>query len=315
MRCIYAVKATKNGHWYDYPCGQCAACRITRRQEWVFRLMLEMRLYDYCYFVTLTYDNDHLPDGLELVKEDVQNWLKRLRKRAAFRYFGCGEYGEKTLRPHYHFIIMGNDSYEIEFGIDPKFKTTIVSNSSFHKAWTIYNRLIGLVDVRIIPSRSDATRVAQYVAGYTLKKLELPSYENREQQPFLLMSRNPGIGFVAVDDIVSQLLKYNTLPKVINPTTDNFASIQMLRYNGRLWPVSRTFREHLIKACGGDPRSDKLKSIINNNRSKSDFIKQLEDPSYAESLKLHIEQVKCRAEKKVRFWKDAKRRNPGVNND
>lgn len=58
-------------------------------------------------FLTLTYDNKHLPYGYTLQKPDYQNFLKRLRKITGpgLRFFGCGEYGEKFGRPHYHIIL------------------------------------------------------------------------------------------------------------------------------------------------------------------------------------------------------------------
>ena len=71
-------------------------------------------------FITLTYDNDHLPDDLSLQKEDFQNFMKRFRKHFSYtgvhdvvdpktgkisrpiRYYHCGEYGDRFARPHYH---------------------------------------------------------------------------------------------------------------------------------------------------------------------------------------------------------------------
>lgn len=50
-------------------------------------------------------------------KQDVQNWLKRVRERYSyehdderlkFKYFVCSEYGPSTFRPHYHAIIFVN---------------------------------------------------------------------------------------------------------------------------------------------------------------------------------------------------------------
>lgn len=44
-----------------------------------------------------------------LRKRHYQLFFKRLRKwyGKPIRYFGTGEYGSKTQRPHYHFIIFG----------------------------------------------------------------------------------------------------------------------------------------------------------------------------------------------------------------
>lgn len=60
-------------------------------------------------FLTLTYDDEHLPITGSLVKKDLQNFWKRLRKdyEKPIRYYACGEYGDNTMRPHYHAIVFG----------------------------------------------------------------------------------------------------------------------------------------------------------------------------------------------------------------
>ncbi len=91
------------------PCGQCTGCRVERSRQWAVRCMHEASLHvDNC-FVTLTYSDDNLPEYGSLVKSDFQKFVKRMRKRYAFRYFHCGEYGEVTKRPHYHALLFGFD--------------------------------------------------------------------------------------------------------------------------------------------------------------------------------------------------------------
>lgn len=63
-------------------------------------------------FVTLTYDDEHLPYGGTLVKSHFQKFMKRLRKSIEprkVRYFMCGEYGNQLMRPHYHALLFGHD--------------------------------------------------------------------------------------------------------------------------------------------------------------------------------------------------------------
>lgn len=77
------------------------------------------------FFVTLTYDNDHVPvsrNGFltldcsrvingKYICSDVQLFLKRLRyfnkdnKKWPLKYYMCGEYGSESMRPHYHIIL------------------------------------------------------------------------------------------------------------------------------------------------------------------------------------------------------------------
>jgi hypothetical protein len=105
------------------PCGRCVGCRLEKSRQWANRCMLELQYHESSFFVTLTYDDDHVPvtyysendDGearsaLTLRFRDLQLFLKRLRKEHYYerlRFFACGEYGSTTYRPHYHAIIFG----------------------------------------------------------------------------------------------------------------------------------------------------------------------------------------------------------------
>nr|WAE43384.1 MAG: replication initiator protein [Microviridae sp.] len=92
------------------PCGKCMSCKKKKSYEWSMRCLHELVSHEFNVFVTLTYDDDHVPDNHSLVKRDLQLFFKRLRKRLGekrIRYFACGEYGDKYYRPHYHAIIFG----------------------------------------------------------------------------------------------------------------------------------------------------------------------------------------------------------------
>ena len=106
----------------EIPCGKCIGCRLDYSRDWANRMMLEASYHEQNYFITLTYDDLHVPKSyypcpetgealpsLTLSKRDVQLFLKRLRKLTGqqFRYYLCGEYGSTTHRPHYHLIVFG----------------------------------------------------------------------------------------------------------------------------------------------------------------------------------------------------------------
>lgn len=94
------------------PCGKCDGCRIDRSRQWATRCFLEASLHNENCFVTLTYRPEFLPKNGTLIKRDLQLFLKRLRRKFGqkiIRYFACGEYGEKKMRPHYHICIFGFD--------------------------------------------------------------------------------------------------------------------------------------------------------------------------------------------------------------
>lgn len=92
------------------PCGQCVGCRLERSRQWAMRCMHEASLYRENCFITLTYDDAHVPKHGSLDYGDFQRFMKRLRKRCAPvrpRFYMCGEYGEDFGRPHFHAVVFG----------------------------------------------------------------------------------------------------------------------------------------------------------------------------------------------------------------
>lgn len=178
------------------PCGRCIPCRLNFASMWAQRMMNEKLFWDDSIFVTLTYDDDHLPKGkffewqnvvvgnklkkvgvgATLSKRDCQLFIKRLRKAIHPRklsYYIGGEYGEEFNRPHYHAVL---------FGLAKGDEKTVST------AWGQ-----GFVNVGTVTDDS-----CNYVAKYVTKKLSGPrfgEYEKRGVIPeFGLMSRNPAIG-------------------------------------------------------------------------------------------------------------------------
>lgn len=160
------------------PCGRCISCRLNKARGWSIRIMHEVKVAKLSCFVTLTYNDDHLPKNNSLVVEDCQKFMKRLRKntKVKVRYFLGGEYGEIGKRPHYHAIL---------FGVDKTFRAEI------ERSWGL-----GYVTVADVSDQH-----ALYVAKYTTKKLSgslVQNYGGRKPE-FGLMSRRPGIGHDYLD--------------------------------------------------------------------------------------------------------------------
>lgn len=191
MKCTCVqYKKNKDGIGYtSYPCGQCIACRLNKVRDWTIRLMHENRFHKDSCFLTLTYDPEHLPADGSVHKEDMQNFMKRLRNYCPnVRFFGCGEYGERYARPHYHLIIFGL-SYK-----DPIFAGKKYDNKSKgyylkSKLWKNGNMYLGDV------TYSSCRYVASYVNKKQFGKKGKDFYSARGIEPeFTLMSRRPGIG-------------------------------------------------------------------------------------------------------------------------
>ena len=69
--------------------------------------MHEASMHMFNSFVTLTYDDDHLPEYNSLNYKHFQDFMKRLRKsHNGVRFYMCGEYGEDFSRPHYHALCL-----------------------------------------------------------------------------------------------------------------------------------------------------------------------------------------------------------------
>ena len=138
------------------PCGQCAGCRLKKSMEWAARCIHEASLHEENCFITVTYDDAHLPPLGSLRLEDFQKFLKRYRKLVKketgreFRIYYCGEYGDRLGRPHYHACIFGHDFLDKKHWRSP----------TLEKLWSLGNSEIGSVTFES----------AAYVARYIMKK-------------------------------------------------------------------------------------------------------------------------------------------------
>lgn len=97
--------------------------------------MHEASMHEHNSFITLTYDAEHVPDRGQLEHKDFQDFMKRLRKHGAVRYYMAGEYGSLNGRPHYHAGLFGWDWDDKIF-----YKTTasgedIYTSARLQKLW------------------------------------------------------------------------------------------------------------------------------------------------------------------------------------
>lgn len=158
----------------EISCGKCRGCRADTALMWSIRGYHESTLHQQNSFITLTYDDDHLPSDGKIDKRHLQLFFKRLRRDGTkIRYLACGEYGSHTRRPHYHAIIFGKDWLEGSQMVTDKLYT----NKTLVDTWGY-----GLVSVAPVTMASIC-----YVCGYVNKKTE-------DTDSFNLMSRRPGIG-------------------------------------------------------------------------------------------------------------------------
>lgn len=143
MPCCNPIPMTIKGELKDYkiyvPCGRCYNCQSAKRGAFALRCRSEMQLYKFTgcnYFVTLTYDDDHLfsfkskrqvkeylttqyqklekdrnYDIFLLEKKKISLFMRKLRRHLRdrfqvtnYKFILSGEYGSLHNRPHYHFL-------------------------------------------------------------------------------------------------------------------------------------------------------------------------------------------------------------------
>lgn len=231
MKCQYPVVLGKDR---IVGCGQCTMCRIRKKKEWTNRIVLESALYEDNTFVTLSYDEDHLPEDASVSKRELQLFMKRLRKDndRKIRYFGVGEYGDVTCRPHYHVVLFNHPN--CLRGISEYSKRDLKCCpvcTSLRSVWQRGQVYLGEVSVES----------AAYVASYTIKgwtkEEEVPEFLTPE---FTAKSR--GIGHDFAWELASNLLE-----------TDHPVVPFSVRHNGRFWPLGRYIREKVSLYTGGLP--------------------------------------------------------------
>jgi hypothetical protein len=145
------------------PCGQCIGCRLERSRQWAMRCMHEAQLHEHNCFITLTYDDTHLPSDQSLHYRDFQLFIKRLRKRyptTKISYYMAGEYGENFGRPHYHACIFGLDFYDKKLWKRTSSGSMLYRSTDLETLWPFGYSSIGDVNFES----------AAYVARYIMKK-------------------------------------------------------------------------------------------------------------------------------------------------
>lgn len=176
------------GERLDLPCGQCIGCRLERSRQWALRCMHEASLYERNCFLTLTYDESHLPQDRSLHLEHFQLFMKRLRRRygSGIRFYHCGEYGERFSRPHYHALLFNHD-FEDKIFFSERNGNKVFESKALSELWTQGFAVVG----------SLTFESAAYVARYVLKKVTgdraEAHYQGRRPE-YTTMSRRPGIG-------------------------------------------------------------------------------------------------------------------------
>lgn len=172
---------------------------------------MECTQWQHNYFVTLTYNDNHVPlkQGLNLAtgewqeeltvsKPDVQQFMKNLRRHfdhhygeTNIRYYCSAEYGDETERPHYHICLFNCNIRDLkEYPKKNDLGDQYYTSKTLEDIWKKGNVIIGEL----------TSMSAGYTARYVMKKwkgkngAEKWAEAHIKEREFSLMSRKPGIG-------------------------------------------------------------------------------------------------------------------------
>lgn len=200
-------------------------------------MRFETREHEANCFITLTYDEDHLPGDRGLDRRHFQQFIRSLRnrlnrararklgklvkdltpsERPTLRYFHCGEYGDLTKRPHYHAILFGQDFADDRTAFKVEEGHTLYTSPMLEELWDKGQHLIG-------DAGFDA---CNYVAGYITKKYtgNQSRYAYQRIDPetgemwavapeYATMSLKPGIGAKAFEKYADEIYQHDSVVK------------------------------------------------------------------------------------------------------
>lgn len=191
-----------NQNMPDYfKCGCCPECLSSRASEWSLRSSMEYQSHVNSCMITLTYDHfkfdstgaivGELPvdASRHVLVEDVQKFIKRLRKNAGsrhfrysleknFKYLCAAEYGSRTHRAHYHLLLFGVKFYDAFPYKKSKRGNQIYRSDSLERLWQH-----GICTI-------DSTRIGSAVARYCTKYM-MKNYG--ADDTFMLFSHGIGV--------------------------------------------------------------------------------------------------------------------------
>ncbi len=292
MPCYSTLKGYKNdngafvfkrsGHTIapmEVACGQCLGCRLDRSLMWAMRIVHESYLhvdhFGNC-FITLTYrdrsecNSDqikkgyYVPGDYSLDKSHFQKFIKRLRKKfeQKIRYFHCGEYGDETLRPHYHACLFNCEFADQKIYKDDEGIITY-SSESLEKLWPYGFSTIGELNFE----------TASYVAGYILKKVtgqqSMDAYLRNDEYgvafwvlpPYVTMSLKPGIGFDFYEKYKDDIFPSDETPVpgkgIINKVPRYYETL-LERENPALLELVKEVRQEFISKHRADFTPERL---------------------------------------------------------
>ncbi|QCS36271.1 replication initiator protein [Capybara microvirus Cap1_SP_206] len=163
--CTLAHRATP----IKVACGRCCECLNAKKMSWVGRAVAELETSKYGYFLSITYNNDHVLPKPE--KREIQLFIKRLRKHFKLRYLTVGELGSLTDRAHYHMILYSNQPINDLVYYSSSGSNILYTSELIDSCWQKGSIKIG---------RAEASSIA-YTVGYIVSKEKKTCFKLQSQ--------------------------------------------------------------------------------------------------------------------------------------
>lgn len=201
--------------YHHVPCGQCESCLKNISDEYFIRSYFEWLLVSVIgstFFITLTYDDKHLPilQGVQYFdKTHVQSFIKKLRiylKRAGygddFRYFVVSEYGGKYKRVHFHILLFF--PYKIDSSLLIAYLPPHLSEKEKDKLKGFVQRawIYGFSSYSKKGAEVQTAGALRYCCKYLCKFNDIRQQKNysqvidRKRKPFHLQSKGYGLNML-----------------------------------------------------------------------------------------------------------------------
>lgn len=292
--------------YINFPCGKCEECKKSYARDWAVRCYHESLCHETACFLTLTIDNlanarfmeeiensykkgtnkyckychngnkyFRYPIDYSLNRPLILNFLKKLRDylyrtyNISIRYFGVGEYGTTTNRPHYHVLIFGYNFPTIMCNGVQKFRTFKAGKSDKGFDMYISDELCSLWTYGYCYVQDFSVYTSMYVSKYCMKKIRFIDSENlydyyygREPE-FLFMSR--GSCNVKRCKFIDEMIKDRNLNDLKNLNNkyckhcnmsrggigfqwlvDNFYDLKRLKFiriDGKKFPIPKYYKK------------------------------------------------------------------------
>lgn len=209
-----------NPYCFQIPCGQCVGCRLKKSSDWAVRCVHESYCYDNNIFITLTYKPILDENGIDIYhnarldKTHLQKFNKRLRRyleyypdlfktqkcsyRDSFSYYGCGEYGDKNNRPHFHQLIFNLD-FKDKIYYQTHNGNKYYRSPTLEKIWGKGMCVIGELNFK----------TSAYTARYCMKKLS--KNDKNYKGEFAVMSRRVAIGRIFFNKYFKEIYRDDSI--------------------------------------------------------------------------------------------------------